>query len=493
MILSFDEWRPDTVPLTPGPEVALNVLPVVDGYVPMPMPVYRGPGGLRGVCSFLMVVISGDGVAVPLAFTTNGIYRTIGSGWEEVSRTGPRYVSSLGWQGVQWGDVVFAVNGRNVIQRYLIGAGTFSDVVEQDDGLGSRYLAIVGDFLVLAHTYRHGLNEQHPQQVLWSGRGRPERLIPDIVIQSGFVDRPAIGRIQGITGGQFGLILGEEGLDRMDYVGPPSIWQFRTLETDIGCELAKSVVQAGDRTFWWSRRGWRMSNGGPSVPIGLGKVDEYTRARIDFDRFELMTATALLRQQVVMWAYCSRDNTDGRPDEVLAFNWDHNRWTRGQMSVDCLGRQAAPALFTDDPGLSEAFGPTTDDSALLTDSAAGSRPFAAAVRNGGLYVMQPQNEVICQLTTTEVNLIPGARARVSRVRPLVHGASNDTWIFVETREDQRSQSVRLKGPLSPETDGSIAVNSVGRYHRIRWRGRVPFVRAMGIEIPDAAIKGAGTR
>src|SRR5215204_7709950 len=99
MMLPLDEWRPDLAPLSPGSEAALNVLPAADGYVPLPMPVFRGPGGLRGVCSWLMVVITGDGVSIPFAFTTDGIYQAGGSGWLEVSRAA-RYQATLGWQAV---------------------------------------------------------------------------------------------------------------------------------------------------------------------------------------------------------------------------------------------------------------------------------------------------------------------------------------------------------------------------------------------------------
>jgi hypothetical protein len=493
MILPFDEWRPDTAPLSPGLEVALGVLPAADGYDPMPMPVFRGPSGLPGRASWVMVVISGDGVSIPIAFTSSGIYRPTASAWEDIGRTELRYASSFNWRAVQWGDTVYAINGLDTIQYYTIGGSNFTFVADQQDHLTSRYIAVVGDFLVLGYILQNGLNEQYPSRVQWSGRGRPSSFTPDIVIQSGFSDRAAIGRVQGLTGGEFGLILGEEGLDRMDYTGPPYIWQFRTLETDIGCEIPRSVVQAGSRTAWWSRRGWRISDGGPSQPIGLGKVDKWFRGRMDFDRAELMTSAPLLREGAFVWAYCSRDNVDGRPDEALAYSWDHNRWTYGKMSVDCLGRMSVPSRFTDDAGLSALLGPTTDDSALMTDSAAGTRPFAAAIRNGSLYVMQAANGTSVQLTTTETNLIPGARARVSRARPLVHGATDDTWLYVETREDQRSQGVRRKGPIQPESDGSFALHSVGRYHRFRWHGRVPFTRAQGIEVPDWAIKGAGTR
>jgi hypothetical protein len=495
MILPFDEWRPDTAPLSPGPEVALNVLPAADGYVPMPMPVFRGPGGLLGTCSYLISVVAGDGLSVPVAFTTNGIYRPTGAGWTNIGRTTASYVSSLGWNAVQWGENIFAVNGRNVAQVLELGSSNFRDITGQLNGLGAKYLAVVGDFLVLANAFKAGGNEPYPMRVWWSGRGRPEEFDPpDIVIQSGFVDRPAIGRLQGITGGEFGLILGEEGLDRMDYTGPPTIWQFRTLETDIGCEIPRSIVQAGDKTFWWSRRGWRMSNGGPSQPIGLGKVDEWTRSLIDFDQAHLMTSTALLRQQVVMWAFVSRGNSTGRPDEVLAYNWDFNRWTRGRMDVDCLGRLSVPSTFTDDPGVSQLFGDFTDDSSLLTDAATGGRPFAAAVMNGSLYAMQPKRGTVCQLTTTELNLVPGRRTAISRVHPLIHGVgTGDTWLYMRSRDDQRVEAVRLKGPYEPEADGTFSVHTKARYIRVHWNGRTPFTKAMGIEIPDWAITEAGRR
>ena len=118
------------------------------------------------------------------------------------------------------------------------------------------------------------------------------------------------------------------------------------------------------------------------------------------------------------------------------------------MSVDCLGRMAMPSIFTDDPGLAQIYGPTTDDSSLITDVAAGARPFAAAVTFGNLYTLQPKAGLAAQITSTEVNLVPGGRALLSRIRPLVHGAPDDMWLYIETRENQHSEAVRRKGPLS---------------------------------------------
>jgi hypothetical protein len=494
MILPFDEWRPDLAPLSQGMEQCLNVLPAADGYVPAPVPVFRGPGGLRGLTSCVLVVTSGDGVTVPLAFTVVGAFRAQATGWLDVSRTPDDYEPPLeAWSATQYGDAVFAVNGRDPVGILPLGAGAFRDIADAPFGLSANYIAVVGDFLVLASTTASGANERHHARVWWSGRGRPERFSPDLATQAGFVDRPGIGRIRGLTGGEFGLILGEEGLDRCDYSGPPAVFQFRNLETDIGCELSRSVVQAGTKTAWWSRRGWRMSSGGPSQGIGVGKVDSFTRSRIDFDRGHLMTATALLREDCFVWAFVSRNNTTGRPDEALAYNWTLDRWSRIEMEVDCLGRLAVPSLFTDDPGLAQIYGPSTDDSDLLTDSAGGERPFAAAVTNGSLFVLQPKPGLAAQLTTTEANINPGGRALLSRVRPLVHGVSDDTWLYTQTRDDQRSESLHTKGPLQPERDGSFSTHAVGRYHRLRLHVRSPWSKAQGIEVADYAVARAGRR
>lgn len=494
MILPFDEWRPDLAPLSAGLEQCLNVLPAADGYVPAPVPVFRGPGGLRGLASCVLVVTSGDGVTVPLAFTVVGAFRAQATGWLDVSRTPDDYEPPLeAWSAVQYGDAVFAVNGIDPVGILPLGAAAFRDIADAPFGLSANYITVVGDFLVLASTTASKANERQYARVWWSGRGRPERFTPDLATQAGYVDRPGIGRIRGITGGEFGLILGEEGLDRMDYAGPPAVFQFRNLEVDVGCELSRSIVQAGVKTAWWSRRGFRMSTGGPSEPIGLGKVDEFVRSRIDFDRGHLMTATALLKQGVFIWAFVSRNNTTGRPDEALAYSWDFQRWSRIEMEVDCLGRLAVPSLFTDDPGLSQIYGPTTDDATLLTDSAGGARPFAAAVTNGSLFVLQPKPGLACQLTTTEANIVPGGRALLSRVRPLVHGVSDDMWLYTEARDDQRSEAVRRKGPLEPERDGSFSTHAVGRYHRLRLHVRSPWSKAQGIEVADYAVARAGRR
>ena len=85
------------------------------------------------------------------------------------------------------------------------------------------------------------------------------------------------------------------------------------------------------------------------------------------------------------------------------------------------------------------------------------------------------------------------RAHPAQQRPLVHGASDDLWLYTMTRDDQRSEALRRKGPLQPERDGSFSTHAVGRYHRLRLHVRSPWSKAQGIEVADYAVARAGRR
>jgi hypothetical protein len=486
----FDEWRPDVAPLVTGMVAALNVLPVPDGYAPMPMPAAQGPAGLAGAAQLLYAAVTPDGVAVPLVFAPSAIYRATATAWLDISRPGG-YGSGEPWNAVRWADLMVAVNGVDPLQYYQIGTTGFADIADAPGGLTAVYLAIVGDFIVAADMRDSGGANRYPSRVQWSGWQHPLNWSVNRALQAAYVDRPNIGRIRGLTGGEYGLIHGENGLDRMDYTGPPNIWQFSNLEVDIGCEVPRSVVQAGNMVFWYSKRGWRMSTGGPSTAIGHGKVDEWTRNNIDPDKIHLMSAVPLYHEQAILWAFVSRDSPTGFPDRVLAYSWSENKWTPGQMAVQILGRATSPDIFTDDdnpPGLPLL----TDDSDLMTDSFAGdSSVYPAAVLDGGqLALIQQQPGTVCQLTTAEQAIIPGRSARVTRLQPLVDGVPEALWGYVETRDDQRFSSTTRGGPYEPEdSDGSLSVNDTGKFHRFTLDLRTPFNKALGIQIIEVTDTG----
>jgi hypothetical protein len=385
---------------------------------------------------------------------------------------------------VRWGDIVIAANGQDPLQSTPIAAPAFADMPGVD--FSAAYLDIVGEFVVAADMREDNGATRYPSRVRWSGFQRPLGWDVSPATQSAWVDRPRIGRIMGLTGGQFGLVLGEDGLDRFDYVGLPTVWQFATLETDIGCDIPRSVVQVGATTYWHSRRGWRASDGGPSVPIGHGKVDGWTRDQVDLEKADLMSAVPLLAEQCIVWSFVSHASADGLPDQWLCYHWAEKRWIRAQVSTTTLGRAATPDVFTDDdviPGMSAM----TDDDAngQVTDAFGGGGAVQpAALVGGSLAVIQGVDGRVCRLVTGEKALIPGRRAKVTRLQPLVDGVSGGLSGFVEVRDDQATPTTQRYGPFVREVDGSLACNVAGRFHRYELQLTTPFLKAMGLMLSE---------
>src|SRR4051795_6478134 len=131
--LTFDEWAPDTAPLTGGATLLQGVLPAPDGYAPLPVPVVQGPAGPAGGpppgpapdgyaplpvpvvqgpaglpdASLLIAATTPDGFTVPMAFARAGIYRASPTAWVGIGRAAG-YAASVPWAAVRWGDIVIA-------------------------------------------------------------------------------------------------------------------------------------------------------------------------------------------------------------------------------------------------------------------------------------------------------------------------------------------------------------------------------------------------
>lgn len=486
MILPFDEWRPDLAPLSPGVETALNCLPVADGYVPMPIPVVAGPAGIEGIPQLLVANRSVNGAVGTFCLTDGRIYRLLSGSWQPIGL--PTYAGQTPWAAARYGGSLYAVNGRDPIQRLDIEGGAVGEFPTPETALTGSSVAVVREFVVIGDVRTDRAQTRQPQTVRWSGNRRPETWEKDAAgtgADEAFMSD--IGYVMGLVGGQFGLVLGQDGLRRMDFQGPPIPFRFETLETGVGCELARSIIKAGDNAYWWSKRGWRVSNGGPSQPIGVDKVDRYFRTRCDFDASErLMSAVNLPDDPIIMWAYVTRDSVDGVPDEVLAYNTEVGRWTRGRISLQVFGTAGSSVPVTDDPGSA----PTefTDQFSGLTDGVSATRTFPAVVRGGRLHSLQQDGSLEAEFTTSEVEPVEGRIAKVTRALPLVHQCA-DCDMSVQVRDTQTSPLLRTKGPYARRAgSGTIPMVVTGRFHRyiVRAKG---FSRVQGVRLLELADAG----
>ncbi len=67
--------------------------------------------------------------------------------------------------------------------------------------------------------------------------------------------------MQGVTGGEFGLVLLERSIVRMSYVGTPLIFQFDNIARNRGCFEPNSVIQWQGITYFLGDDGFYACDG----------------------------------------------------------------------------------------------------------------------------------------------------------------------------------------------------------------------------------------
>lgn len=489
-VIEFPAWTPDLPPFGGGSASILNVLPGEGGYVPLPWPQAVGPFDLAERAMMLVLGRAADGITAPLVMTATAIWRGARTGWGRLNTEA--LAGAVTWNGAAWGDSLYLVNGTDELLRLNV-ASLRVDRIATPDRLGGRYIDVVGDHLVIAHTVKAGGGASDPYRLEFSGNRRPETFGFNPTIQAGGNTMADIGEVAGLAGGEYGLVIGTHGLARMDWIGGEDVFAFRTLEVEVGCDMPRSVIKSDTRAFWHSPRGWRMSQGGPSVAIGADKVDRWFEGRADMDRKDRMSAIVLPTRSVVMWSYVSRYSPNGSPDEVLCYHWGQDRWTHGKMAVEVLGQSASPSLFTDDPDLPVALGGTltrrmTDDFAgVLTDGWGAANGFPAAIVGGGLHRLASSG-VAAELETAELQLNPAGKAVLQRFRPIAQNAASVSG-YVIARDRQDAQAAREIRDLAAEPGGSFARRVRARYHRLGLKVEPPFGVISGVDVTHVAAGG----
>lgn len=490
MIVGFGKWRPDLAPLNADANAIINAIITTDGYEMIPSPTIIGPSGFGDVPLKLILGVSSTGVSMAICLGENGSKRTVSNIWVPLAGSA---MSSESWVTVPWGDVVYAFNGVNKPQRInLIDGGDFSQINTPND-LTFKYAAAVADFLVGADVREFSGNVRWPYRVQWSGLQRPEEFTPNPAIQSDFTDVTDIGQFRGITGGEWGILLGSIGMSRMDFVGQDITFKITPLERDVGCEIPNSIARFGDMTIFYSKRGWRATTGESSYPIGEGHIDKWFAGLYDPKNIHRMSSRILHNRNVILYAFVSKFSTDGFPDYVLAYNWNMQAWTYGTYRVQILGESVVASATTDDPVIPlDGWTPesTTDDFAIPTDGWEEDRSFSAAMVNGSLARLDQSNpNIVAQFETKEIEINPGSITTVAKILPMIFSASNIT-ATVFSRKNQAGDTWRSRSGLKPQSSGLIVVNMKDRYHKFRLFVSGPFKKSMAVKIIDAFPSGS---
>ena len=390
------------------------------------------------------------------------------------------------WTFTQFGEYVFASNGVDAVQYYLMGTSTnFADLTAiQTAGTCPvfRVSGVVRDFLVTGNIVGA------TNRIQWSG-------INDITVWSGkqsdLQDLPGSGgRVVAITSGEVGYVFRQNQIIRMDYVGGNVVFRLSVISPNRGAVYGRTVCQDNRHIFFYADDGFYQINGDQVIPIGAEKVNRFFDLNLNKGFTDRICAAVDPFNQLAMWLYPSVNNTantTGICDRIIIYNYVTKKWSLAEASASTIFPQFVGAYTVE---LMDIISENLDDigAALDTDYWSGGQMFLGAMDSDYKAAIFSGTSNECEVETDEIEPFPGLRANITGVRPIVDAAATLTVKARERLADTESET----SSVSMRNSGINPVRKSGRY--VRANVKIPsgtiFTHAQGV---DLVASRAGTR
>jgi hypothetical protein len=457
--LKFGPMAPDQPALADGHLTeAWGVIPAASGFRPLPSALAVGralPERVTGAASWSYDPEMPGGPVLALAGTEAGVYQRTGNGWSNVLDTGGR-----AWDFAIYGDNVLAVNG--VDAPFEASRSAALDFQPLDGAPAARRVAVVGNFVVL------GRLAENPAAVRWSAIDDPlswpaPGSTEAQVRQSDIQVFPDVGPVMALATGMSGfdgLVFCGQGIFRMQYVGPPFIFQFSPVDKGRGALAAGSVVQAENMVYWLAEDGFFGTDGGTVQPIGAEVVNAWFRRTVDPGRREETLGVYDPVSGVVVWAWASSSALPGLLDRLLLYHPRLRQFSLAETNLEYLYLNSGLGLSLEDL---DRFGaldtlPFSLDAESLMNRVRLLSGFDQD-HQPVIFAGPPQ---AASLTTEEKG---GQRVFIHGVRPLVDGAEAEVSILY--RDFQRGPCKAKPCGRASRLDGRHPVHLSTRYARVR--------------------------
>jgi hypothetical protein len=155
------------------------------------------------------------------------------------------------------------------------GGGSYTVIPTTDTSIYGLCIARVRDFVVLG-----GMDDDR-YTIRWSALGDPTDWPTPATDdasakQAGSQTFPTeFGFVTGICGDDFHMwIFQERAVSKATYIGGDVVFSFETVNEGTGCKRQGRLLQADERIFFQSNRGYHMMVAGNITNIGFGKVDD---------------------------------------------------------------------------------------------------------------------------------------------------------------------------------------------------------------------------
>jgi hypothetical protein len=491
-IVPFGEYLPDAPAFAnPGTRTATNVVPrSAQAYGPMPSPVPTSAGLPARVCGSYGFRDSLDHV-YNFAGMQQRIYMQVTGtpAFSDVSGPGAPYNTDTPpngyWQMTSFGNRIIATNYNDPIQTYLAGVDTHFSVLSST-APRAKFCCVIRDFLMLGNTF-DSRDGAVPYRLAWPAIGDPTNWpVPGtntaIELQSDYQDlvQTDLGAITQVVGGHLsaadGAALCERGIYRIQYAGSPAIFDFVVAEGAAGTDAPLSVVMrrlannsgvVNSVIYYLGNDGFYAFDGSSSTPIGAQKIDRTFFADLDVNFLRAVQGTWDPSRKLILWFYHGAGN-NGLFNRCLVFNWELSRWS-------LLDLTPIPVEWVEANTYSVG-GYNLDQLDVFGNLEQLQFSFDSLAYTGGNAILgwfdgsHAQNyttgpSMAATIATTEAQLFPDRRSRITGARPL-HDAIVPATLAVGTREMIR-QGVVYQAAVAENILGNCPQRCTGRYVRFR--------------------------
>lgn len=488
-MIEFGEWLPDIADYNnPGATEAKNVVPTIDGYKQFNS-FTRTETALNSECRGGFAAQAFSNIGYNYAGSATKLYQLSDGTWTDQSKAGGTYSLLAGesWEFTKWGEQIIAVGGINsgtpippqVITMGAVGSTEFADLGGSPPQ--ARHIATVKDFVVLGNLYESATD--YPSRVRWSGVNDETIWTTNKARQADYQDLPGQGGwVQKIVGGDYGLIIMERGIVRMDYIGPPLVFSFNRILPELGTSAVNSVVQWGDLVFLLGPTGFKgIANGRERLDLGDNKINRWFFDNVDLSyAYRIVGALDRINNRI-LWIFPDNNATLGVANNGIVFDIATQKWSRFEENLDWI-YSAYGITFTLD-GLDsvstniDTLGASLDSSTWVS-GIIGLGAFDNS-HFGGRFEGSAAEAV---LETTEQRLSANRKTFIKRIRPEIE--CDGTVALRVGGRDCLGDDVTWGSDLTQERDNNWSARSNNRYHRFRATITGGFDRAQGIVIVD---------
>lgn len=342
-MIPFIGFAPDLDPATPGVITSCSqVIPTIKGMAGAPTANDVGADALAAACVGAALVTRLDNNRRVIAGTTTKLYELSGTTWTDVSRAAAYGASAdYPWRFAQFGNVSLATNAADRIQ--YSSSGAFADISTAPK---ARIIETVAGFVMALGINDATVGGDRPDAWWCSNIYDYATWTPATSNQAAYgylLDTP--GEIRaGKRLGSSMVVYKENSLYLGQYIGPPVIWSWQLVASDIGALSQESVIDVGGAHLFIGRDDFWLFDGSRPRSIGA-PVREWFFANSNatyryktqgyYDRFNARA----------WWFFASNSSTT--LDSALVYNVKTDRWGYAQIPVASVFGYVTPDVTWD--------------------------------------------------------------------------------------------------------------------------------------------------